>query len=286
MNDQRFYRIVLLALVVGMEACAVAVIAIDAQEWTRWLLGSASIAVGSILLFLVYRPQQDFATHSDAFSLLSHQLRGPLARLRDTLEVLEGGETSMHTEALAQARQSSEDMQRLVEDVLHASRVQAKGLSYAFLKVDLCDMLDAMVRLFEPAASRKGVRLIWNRPAFCPIEITADPIAFQQALGNIIDNAIKYTPSEGRILVRADVDADTNTARLEVTDTGVGFAANERIFDAFTRGGAAREAYAAGTGLGLYIAKDIISSHRGTLSGTSEGVGQGSSFFIELPQAQ
>lgn len=283
MNSPRFYRALLVALVVGMEACAVAVVALAPQEWERWVLALASIIVGSTLLFLVYARRQDFAVHSDSFSLLSHQLRGPIARLRDTLEVLEEGDATLHAEALGQARQTSEDMQRLIEDILHASRVQAKGLSYAFSKIDLCDMLDAMVRLFEPAATRKGVRLIWNRPAFCPIEIAADPIKFQQALGNIIDNAIKYTPTEGRVLLHADVDEEMGAARLEVTDTGVGFLANDRIFDAFTRGRAAQEAYAAGTGLGLYIAQDIISSHGGTVSGTSAGVGQGASFFIELP---
>jgi signal transduction histidine kinase len=225
----------------------------------------------------------------DSLSVLAHQLRTPLGRLRDIISILEeeelGALTLPQREALAQQHRASEDMQRLVEDVLHASRVRASGLSYAFQKVNLCDIMDALHTRFAPFAQHKEIRFVWNKPESCFLEVAADAMKLSQALGNIVDNAIKYTPKGGRVTMRVATDENHTLARIEIADTGIGFSQNEKIFDAFVRGPEAQKAYSAGSGLGLFIASDIVRAHKGTLEGVSEGAGHGSSFFLELPLA-
>lgn len=273
---------------VAFEAVLFALAFANPQEWQGWVIVLAGAGLGSTVLYASATPIRQSA-EVESLSILAHQLRTPLSRLKDIISLLEeeelGALTSPQREALAQQQRASEDMQRLVEDVLHAARVRAAGLSYAFQKVNLCDIMDALYGRFAPFAQRKDIRFVWNKPQECPLEITADALKLQQALGNIIDNAIKYTPRGGRVLLRVVTDAARTRARVEIADTGIGFSQNERIFDAFVRGPQARAAYEAGSGLGLYIARDIVTSHHGTLEGVSEGEGRGSSFFIELPLA-
>lgn len=275
-------------LAVLFEAVLFASALADPSQWQGWLVALAGAGLGSTVLFASASPARQ-GSELDSLSVLAHQLRTPLSRLKDIISLLEeeelGGLTAPQREALAQQQRASEDMQRLVEDVLHAARVRAPGLSYAFQKVNLCDIMDALHARFVPFAQRKDIRFVWNKPQECPLEVTADALKLQQALGNIIDNAIKYTPKGGRVSLRIATDASHTRARIEIADTGIGFSQNERIFDAFVRGPQARRAYEAGSGLGLYIARDIVTSHHGTLEGISEGAGHGSSFFIELPLA-
>lgn len=277
-------------LVILFEAVLFALAFTEPTRWQGWAIALAGAGIGSIAIGRNAGGKTKSEINPDDLSVLAHQLRTPLSRLRDIISIMEDEELGTLTlpqhEALVQQQRASEDMQRLVEDVLHASRVRAAGPAYAFQKVNLCDIMDTLYGRFAPFATRKGIRFVWNKPDVCPLEIAADAPKLQQALGNIVDNAIKYTPEGGRVIMHVGTDERGTRARIEIADTGIGFSQSERIFDAFTRGKEARQAYEAGSGLGLFIANDIVQSHLGTLEGKSEGEGQGASFFIELPIAR
>jgi len=278
-------------LVILFEAFLFGLAFAEPTAWQGWLVAVGGALVGSIAVSRNAggAPQKEPSRDPDELSVLAHQLRTPLSRLKDIISIMEdeelGSLTLPQREALAQQQRASEDMQRLVEDVLHASRVRASGLAYAFQKVNLCDIMDTLYGRFAPFALRKNIRFVWNKPDVCPLEVAADGVKIQQALGNIVDNAIKYTPHGGRVVMHLGTDEQMSRARIEIADTGIGFSENQHIFEAFTRGRQAQEAYQAGSGLGLFIADDIIRSHDGTLEGKSEGEGRGASFFIELPIA-
>jgi signal transduction histidine kinase len=220
----------------------------------------------------------------DHIAMLVHDLRHPLSSLSLIAEVLEADDPAERHLAVAQIRSLCAEMAHLVDGVLVASRLEAGVFVVEPRRVKLASIIEPMLAVFHPIASRRGVALAFDGPL--DLQVRADPPKLRQAIDNLVANALKFTPRGGRVRVRVWRDRDEKgqaTTLLEVADTGPGIAVADRatIFDRYRQG--ARGRAAGGAGLGLAIARGIAEAHRGSI-GISTGDLGGAAFRIVLPE--
>jgi signal transduction histidine kinase len=216
---------------------------------------------------------------------VSHELRTPLAALRTFNELLRDGAAAdppTRDEFLEQSRQQIDRLDWLATNLLELSKLDSGLVLLDLRPDDLRAMVEAAVQQAEPVAKRKGVELSWEAPEE-PVRQRHDAQRMGQVLGNLVGNAVKFTPPGGRVNV-----ALTKTeagAQIEVTDTGVGIDPQElpRVFERFYRGSRAHEERGGGSGLGLAIAQSIVEMHGGRIS-ISSAVGQGTRVTVSLPR--
>ena len=226
----------------------------------------------------VERVRKDFVIN------VSHELRTPLASIQGYTETLMDGalyDSDHNMRFLGIIRHNAERLARLTEDLLTLSRIEQKRQKFEF-ESHLVDGLlkDAMDQV-RPIAEKSDIRLVEDFPpegtqAWCDSE------AVSQILGNLLDNAIKFTPAGGRIAVGARPAG--RYIELYVRDTGIGIPAEDlpRLFERFYRVDKARSRELGGTGLGLSIVKHLVAALDGTTR-VESAVGQGSTFFFTLP---
>jgi two-component system, OmpR family, sensor histidine kinase BaeS len=214
---------------------------------------------------------------------LVHELRRPLGALLSAVQALDRGaeaDPALRQELLAGMAQQIHGLQRLVEDLAQVRRQVVGSLELDRQPIQLSQWLPAAVRPWRERTEEKG--LVWK--AMIPLDlpgILADPDRLAEVLNNLLANAIKYTPPPGNVTV--DAGSDAESAWIRVSDTGPGIAPEEqdRIFEPFYRGTAASR-FPQGMGLGLGIARNLVTAHGGQL--TLERVpGLGSRFIIRLP---
>lgn len=220
----------------------------------------------------------------DLVANVSHELKTPIAALKGFLELLEGdGVSEGHRrEFLASMTQETGRLERLVEEQLQLARLDAGALPLDRQEIELEDLAAVVVAPRVPLAQRAGVHLSVRPPSDGPVVAEVDPARIEQILLILLDNALRHTPSGGRVEVV--VGRDGKDATLAVTDTGEGIPAEDRpfVFDRFYRGDPSREGRSAG--LGLAIARGIAAAHRGGISLESVP-GHGSTFTLRLPLA-
>jgi signal transduction histidine kinase len=226
-----------------------------------------------------FRRQQEFV--ADA----SHELRTPLTVLHSATDLLNRHRDeplSANGELFNDVRAEIARMERLTMDLLTLARSDQGGLELMTAPLELADLASDVVRRTTPLAQNAGVQLVLTGAAEATVE--GDPDRLQQVLLIVVDNAIKHTPSGGRVEVR--VRRTPTSGLLEVIDTGTGIAPEHlpRIFDRFYRADKARARERGGTGLGLAIAKMLVDAHGGHLS-LSSTVGVGTHVTIALPLA-
>jgi PAS domain S-box-containing protein len=216
-------------------------------------------------------------------SLVSHELRTPLTSIRGYLElVLDGAAGSLTDEQnrfLRVVERNADRLLGLVGDLLFVAQVDAGRLPVEFDDLDLALVAAECVDGVRPAAEAKGLELIVDAP---PLAARGDRGRLDQLLGNLVSNAVKFTPDGGRVTVR--VSAEAENALIEVSDTGIGVPEAElgELFTRFFRSSTATESAIPGTGLGLVIAKAIAEAHGGQIAVESwEGVG--TTFKVTLP---
>jgi signal transduction histidine kinase/CHASE3 domain sensor protein len=220
----------------------------------------------------------------DFVATVSHELRTPLTSMMGFLEMIREGEAGELTDDqkrfLAIVYRSSERLQRLVGDLLFVSRLDASGLQLQFGPVDVGAVAHEVV---ESTAALARARSLELTAEIAPMPmVSADRERLVQLVSNLVSNAIKFTPDEGRVVIRTFVDG--SNAVIEVEDTGVGIPAAEqgRLFQRFFRSTTATEQAIPGTGLGLVISRAIAEAHGGSISVRSDA-GAGSCFHVELP---
>jgi len=223
---------------------------------------------------------------SEFISLASHQLRTPLAGLRWSAsalaEELEGSLAPHHAELLREMDGCIEQMVVLVNDLLDVARLDQGTLRLDFAAVSTGEVLAEVVATLEVKAKRFKVTVIVDESVVGSPPVRADRARLLEALLNIVDNAIKYTPEHGRVTARAEPRG--NELVLSVSDTGVGIPQAEmyKLFGKFTRIENPLSSRERGSGLGLYFAKGIIEKHGGRIWAEST-LGQGTTFHIALP---
>ena len=222
----------------------------------------------------------------DFIATLSHELRNPLAPIRNAVNVLRYLKPVDPKVAWCHdviARQS-EQMAHLLDDLLDVSRLTRKRLTLRVERLELAGVVDHAVEIAQPLIDGRGHELRLELPEEA-LELDGDPMRLAQVFSNVLINAAKYTPPGGRIALAARRDGDQ--ACVTVQDTGIGIAEEDlaRIFEMFGQVEAARTQSQGGQGIGLSLARALVELHGGTICARSEGAGKGSEFEIRLPLA-
>jgi signal transduction histidine kinase len=218
-------------------------------------------------------------------AMLGHELRNPLAPIRTgvhLLTTLPPGDERVPSVHQTIERQVTH-MTRLVDDLLDASRV-ARGLVRLDPRpLDLRAVVRDVADDFRPQFEAAGISLHATRQPDAPVPVDGDPTRLAQSLGNLLHNALKFTPSGGQVTVT--LTTDPTHATLAVRDTGAGMAPDllPRLFQPFSQGSQSLGRSSGGLGLGLALVRGLVSLHGGTVSAHSDGPTSGSTFTIRLP---
>ena len=212
---------------------------------------------------------------------VSHDLRTPLTRLRGTAEMALAGapDPERYREALADCVEESDRVLVMLNTLMDISEAESGAMQLQREPVALADVVARATDLYRDVADAKGVALVVGAEA--EAIVMGDRTRLEQVAANLIDNALKYTPSGGRVEV--EIGADESAAVLRVRDTGPGIPAAEmpRIFDRLFRGDTSRTER--GLGLGLSLVKAVVEAHGGTVGVESEP-GRGAVFTVRLPR--
>lgn len=225
---------------------------------------------------------------SEFVSLASHQLRSPLTAIKGYTSMLMDGDygeiNPEAKEAVDRIMESSNNLTLVVEDLLNVTKIEQGGMKYEMTKFDFGELTRGTAKDLSITALKKGLKLIYNIPEDKKYFVDGDKEKLRQVLVNIIDNGMKYT-KEGQIEV--NLNSDNGKILLSIKDTGAGITkeAIGTLFKKFSRGDGGKM-NTSGTGLGLYLVKEIVEAHKGRAWVESEGLGKGSTFFVELNEVK
>ena len=227
----------------------------------------------------------DMNRRKDEFlAMLSHELRTPLAPIRNGVEILRrfGGDEQKIKPATEMMQRQVGHMVRLIDDLLDTSRIARAKIELRKEPVELASVVHHAVEAARPLCESMGHELTVTLPPE-PTYLNADPVRLAQVVGNLLNNAFKFTDKGGRIWLT--VEREGEQALIRVQDTGIGIAAEQlpRIFEMFRQADTSLERSRDGLGLGLTLVKDLVEMHAGTVEARSAGVGQGSEFVVRLP---
>jgi signal transduction histidine kinase/ActR/RegA family two-component response regulator len=217
-------------------------------------------------------------------AMLAHELRNPLAPIRNAVEILRRARPD--EASLAWARDLIErqvkHLARLTDDLLDVSRITRGKVRLLKEAVNTSNIVVRAVEANQPFIDARGHQLITTLPSE-PLFIEADATRMAQVLGNLLNNAAKYTPSGGKIWL--SVARDGSEAVFRVKDNGAGIRPEmlTRIFEIFVQGDSSLDRTQEGLGLGLTLVRNLVEMHRGTVTASSPGLGQGSEFIVRLP---
>ncbi len=214
---------------------------------------------------------------------MAHELRTPLATLQSHLEALLDGIWRPDPERLAGLHEEILRINRLVADLERLARYEGDPRSLQRSELDLAELVEGIVRNHEPQFHAKGVELRFEAPAAGAEKLcSADPDRLSQAVINLLSNALKFTPTGGRVEVQ--VACGAQGAEIRVADNGIGIRPEDlpRVFERFYRADSSRNRATGGTGIGLSIAKAIVEAHGGAIAASSRP-GEGTEFRIHLP---
>jgi signal transduction histidine kinase len=264
------------------------------RQRTLWFGGVVMVAalvalVGFYTAWRAFRRQERLAEMKSNFvSSVSHELRAPIASVRLLAEGLERGKVpdpARQQEYFRLIGQECRRLTSLVENVLDFSRIEQGRKQYEFASTDVVALVHATVRLMAASADERRVRLEvrMDEAALAGCQPVWDGRAIQQALVNLVDNALKYSPAGSAVEVSL-AQSRPGWLRLSVQDQGCGIAPEEhaKIFERFYRVGSELRRETQGVGIGLSIVKHIVEAHGGRVEVRS-AMGQGSCFAMELP---
>lgn len=247
------------------------------------------------LEFANLRLKQLDEAKSDFISIASHQLRTPLTAIKGyasmILEGSYGKMTKKTTETVDKIFQSSQRLVSIIGDFLDISHIEQGTMNYDFSDFDMKELVKTLIDEFSLMldSSSNKIKKIKLELFFDEKEnylINADRNKIRQVVSNLIDNSIKYTPTGFvKIFLSKFPQAESDSVLLKIEDSGVGMSEEtlSNIFKKFSRAKGFSSLYANGSGLGLYVAKEIVAAHKGKIWAESDGEGRGSRFFLELP---
>jgi len=224
--------------------------------------------------------------HKDEFlAMLAHELRNPLAPLLIAAQLLE--QRGAEDPALAQwaggvIKHQGEQLSHLVNELLDVARVTQGKITLRKIPLDLREVIDRAVETHRPLIDEHRHALTLSLSSE-PMQVAADPVRLEQMIGNLLNNAAKYTPDGGRIdlsLVR-----EGEAAMVRVRDNGFGISATmlPKVFGLFTQAERTPDRAQGGLGIGLALVKSLVEMHGGSVEAHSEGLGRGSEFVLRLP---
>ncbi|HVK07532.1 MAG TPA: PAS domain S-box protein, partial [Gemmataceae bacterium] len=215
---------------------------------------------------------------------LAHELRNPLAPLRNGLQLLKmaGGDAELAERSRGMMDRQLTQLVRLVDDLLDVSRITRGKIELRPEQVDLRAVIESAIETVRPVIEQSGHRLTVSAPDG-PLVVTADPTRLAQVVANLLTNSAKYTHPGGHI--RLTVGRDGGTAVVSVVDDGIGIPPGmlDRVFEMFTQVDRTLEKTTGGLGIGLSLVKGLVEMHGGTIAAHSDGEGKGSEFVVRLP---
>jgi two-component system, chemotaxis family, CheB/CheR fusion protein len=227
------------------------------------------------------------ARRKDEFlAMLGHELRNPLAPIRAAVELWRH-HAGVLTEEQRQwtvdvVSRQADHLAHLVDDLLDVSRLTHNKIRLRRAVIDLREIIEQSRDVLRAQAQLHQLELVLPST---PLRVDGDTVRLRQVLVNLLDNALKFTPRGGRIMVRAGIESGSAVVRIE--DDGIGIAPEllDRVFGSFTQGDHPLAREAGGLGLGLTLVRRLVELHGGTVTVHSKGIGRGSEFTISLPLA-
>jgi len=226
---------------------------------------------------------------SEFISIVSHELRTPLTSIKNSLEMMLSGRmgeiTSVQDNFLTLAKRNVDRLAGIINDLLDLSKIEAGKMEYRFEPLNILEPVKFVLSTFENLADKKNIHLSLNatRDEF---KVYADSNRIEQILTNLVSNAIKFTPINGKVTVIIE-EIDANHVQITVEDTGIGIKAEDipKVFDKFQQIESSLSREVGGTGLGLPIALQLIEAHKGKIWLESE-FDKGSKFSFVIPLMQ
>jgi len=239
-----------------------------------------------VILHDITREKTTERIKSEFVSLAAHQLRTPLSAIKWALKMLIDGDLGQllpeQIEIIKKTYQSNERMVDLINDLLDVTRIEEGKYLFKLILTEIEPILQFAVNSYQEEAEKRKVILEFNKPQKMMPKVLVDVEKIRIAIQNLIDNAIKYTPQKGRVTV--SLNYGKKEIGVAIKDTGVGIPEDQkaRIFSKFFRGSNVIKVETDGSGLGLFIAKNIIEAHGGKIRFESEE-GKGTTFYFSLP---
>jgi len=275
----------------GMENEEELVMQIEGQEITYKVITAKVVdingdSLGTMKIFYnLTREKMLDKLKSEFITIAAHQLRTPLSAIKWVIKmVLDGDAGSLNTdqaELLKKGYKSNERIITLVNDMLNVSRIEEGRFGYAMQKNDLTKVLDNILEALSGNISKKSIKLTVDKDSDFPL-LNIDTKKMTLVFQNLIENAIKYSPDHGKINIK--MRRDGKFVKIMVKDNGIGIPENdkEKLFSKFYRAENALRLQTEGSGLGLFIVKNIVKKHGGDINFESEE-GVGTKFIITLP---
>jgi signal transduction histidine kinase/ActR/RegA family two-component response regulator len=229
---------------------------------------------------------QEGSRYKDEFlSMLSHELRNPLAAMRAITDLFyeKRAEIPDLNRASGIMRRQLMHLDRLIGDAVDVAQIANGKLALRKERIDLASIVESAIEVSQPLIGAAHHSLAVTLPA-APVLVDADPTRLVQVVGNLLNNAAKYTKARGHLLV--SVEVDDHQALIRVRDDGMGIAAGMlgTIFDLYAQAKPAGDGPGAGMGIGLALSKSLVELHGGTLEALSAGPDKGSEFVVRLPR--
>jgi signal transduction histidine kinase/CheY-like chemotaxis protein len=217
-------------------------------------------------------------------AMLAHELRNPLAPIRNAVELMRQVETIDPTfqPAREMVERQVKHLARLVDDLLDVSRITHGSIRLRKEAVDLGDVVERAIEATRALIDSRGHELTLRLPTD-PIRLEADPTRLEQVIANLLNNAAKYTMPGGHIWVTAEVEG--GEAKVRVRDNGIGVPPDvlDRVFEPFVQSEGSLARSEGGLGIGLTLVRSLVEMHGGRVEAHSPGLGQGSEFMVRLP---
>jgi len=219
-------------------------------------------------------------------AVLSHELRNPLAPIKNGLYILDrapaGGDQARRARAVIERQ--VDQLSHLVDDLLDVTRIRRGKVLLQRQRLELNELVRRTLEDHRSLLEKSEVALEVE-PLPYQVFVDADPNRIAQAIGNLLLNAAKFTPPLGRVTIALSVDASARQAVIRVSDTGAGIVPEllPQLFEPFVQADATLDRSKGGLGLGLAVVKGLIEQHGGTVAATSEGAGRGAEFTMRLP---
>jgi PAS domain S-box-containing protein len=224
----------------------------------------------------------------DFLAMLGHELRNPLAPIRNAVQILNerGREDLIEQRAREIIDRQAAHMTRLIDDLLDVARISRGKILLRPRRLNLTELVRATVEDHRDDLEAGGLQVEMNLPE-TPVWIDGDPTRISQAMGNLLHNARKFTDPGGRVTVHLEEDSQGGTASMILCDTGIGMEPEmlERLFETFSQADRSLDRSRGGLGLGLALVKGLIEQHGGEVKAESDGPGCGSRFTLRLPRS-
>lgn len=213
---------------------------------------------------------------------VAHELRTPVTVIQGNLRAILDDVYPLEKEEVARLYEQTRLLTRLIDDLRELAQAEAEQLSLNVVSVDVSALAKETAAAFKPIAQSQNVELAVELLGHLPT-IQADGARLRQSLHNLVDNALRHTPENGRILLQ--VEQVDDTIQIRVQDSGQGMTPEQlsHVFDRFYRADSSRSRESGGAGLGLAIVRAIAKAHGGKVTAVSPGLNQGSTFILTLP---